>query len=251
MNFDEAKNKVARARLERENCQMAKAWRPAIKAVMKRRNLSAPTLGEKAGLCKTTVQHLLNEAQTITVECLRRIANATETPLSYFVTGHAVEVVDLTSVDRSTIKDIRILPLHLSDEEPGTDNGHGIVALAAADFGPVVHALVQPDNSMAGTDTDPAPPAADLVLAGDTVVYERGRSTNPGDLVVVDVSSGRGKLAVRRLEFGDDGDYYANALSQGFDDLKIDLGMILGKVTYLQRFRRKSAVPSGSRYNRA
>ena len=221
--------------ITRENDRQAGSWQSRIREVMVTKGMSQRKLARLAGLGSTSVRHAVTKADTITIESMRRIANAMNVPLAYLATGTAVVVEDQSETSPDMPKQIIILPVHGAHEEPGLDHGRGSVAVSAWDVGTAPYALEMGDNSMVGTGSNYPPDPADVVLAEDVVIYDTDTPAEPGMLVVVD--TGAPKYTVRLLEY-DEGDYYAAALTRSYGRIPIELDDVLGVVKLTTRGRR-------------
>lgn len=210
--------------ITRENDRQAKSWRNYLKKVMEEQNLSQRKLAELAGLGATSVRHAVQKDGTITIETLRRLANATGKSLAYFMAGE----------DHPPIVAVLI---HAPHEEPGVDHGRGRVFVEKVEEC-VLFGLEMTDNSMMGIGSNFQPDLHDLVVPGDVVIWNPDLEVETGDLIVVDLGQfERPRYCVRLLE-KEDGDYYAAALtrSHGRDKIRPELA---GRVVSVVRRRTR------------
>ena len=230
---------IKESSITRENDRQAATWQERIRNVMAEQGMSQRKLAKLAGLGSTSVRHAVSKADTITIETLRRIANAMNVPLAYLTTGSAVTIDDHGETDPSMPKSIIVLPIHGMHEVPGYDYGRGYAYVDARSVGMLPFALEVGDNSMVGTGSNYQPDPADIVLPGDVVIYDMDADPEPGLLVIVDTGdSVRPKYVVRMLEY-DDGEYYAAALTRSFGRHHVSLEDVVGVVTTASRGRKR------------
>lgn len=225
--------------ITRENDRQAETWQDRLRMSMRTAGMSQRKLARLANLGSTSVRHAVTKADTITIETLRRMANALNVPLGYLVTGSATVVEDFGDENPSLPKHVLLLPIHGMHEVPGADYDRGYVAADARTAGDMPFALEQGDNSMVGIGSNYAPDPHDIVLQGDVVVYDTDATPEPGVLVVVNMGdSVRPKYSCRLLEW-DEGEFYAAALTRSFGRSAIAPEEVVGVVTSTHRRRER------------
>lgn len=233
----QTRTKKSMSELERENERLSKIWRIRVKEVMQAKKLSQRKLAEQADLGSTTIRHLLSKAETVSIETLKRICDAVDVPLQYVLGDSSGILTDMTERDPFVPKRFLVLPVHKSDEKPGTDNGHDYIAMCEKDVGAMAYALEMSDRSMEGTGSNFALNPAHVIMQGDAVVYRPAESANIGDLVVLDISqTGKPKYSVRILEAGSEaGEYIASSTTPGFSVMSVSLDKVVGVVLCVLR----------------
>ena len=219
------------------NDRQAKMWRVRLREMMEEHNMSQRALAEAASLGPTSIRHAVTKNGTITIETLRRLSNAFNTPMNYLLSGQNVSIE--VKGDPTIAHEGYILPIHGTHDIPeNTDCGLGTVFVSKEDCGKEPYAFLAEDNSMMGIGANFQPDLNDIVLPGEIVVWDMDADVTPGDLVMVDMGDvTRPRWAVRLLE-QDEGDYYAAALTRAHGRLKVSLDTIAGRVTHVIRKRR-------------
>lgn len=236
MKHKEANKRSKKTPLSSMNSRMGDVWKGKLKHMLKTKRMSQRALAEKAGLGSTSIRHMVNKADTVTVESLKRVADAVDMPLTYFISGNAFVVQDMAGEDLVTASKIFVLPIHGPHDEPGESHGHGFVTIPEKQAGTAPFAFQSGDGSMLATGANyPVDPLT--VIAGtDVVIYDANTKPSPGSQVVVDISDdGEDPIwAVRVLE-QDDEQWYAAALSRSHGRKRIDKGKVVGTVTFVFR----------------
>jgi transcriptional regulator with XRE-family HTH domain len=221
-----------------ENDRQAKMWRQRLRDMMEEHKMSQRALAEAASLGPTSIRHAVTKNGTITIETLRRLSNAFNTPMNYLLTGQNVSIE--VKGDNKVAHEGYILPIHGTHDVPeNTDCGLGTVFVSKEDCGKEPYAFLMEDNSMMGIGANFQPDLNDIVLPGEVVVWDMtDELPTPGDLVMVDLGDiARPRWAVRLIE-QEEGDYYVAALTRSHGRLKVPLDTIAGRVTHVIRKRR-------------
>lgn len=212
------------------NNAAASGWKDRIKGELKDQKLSQRKLSGMAGMGPTSIRHLLTDADTITLETLRRLSNALNKPLHYMATG----VRSAVEGDDNEMRRVRTLPIRLPQEDhtrPAEDD-HGVIALAVAGLPDSLYALRISDTSMRPDGLNLLPQAEEVLLPGDEVVWSPDLTPGPGELVVARLNN---SLCVRKLVLSDAGEYQLFANNVAFGRVTVRPASILGQVVLVHR----------------
>jgi SOS-response transcriptional repressor LexA len=212
------------------NNKAVAGWKVRISEQLSKQRLSQRKLASLSGLGSTSIRHLLTEADTVTLETMRRIANALNQPI-YYMTAGVTNVVD---GDDSEIKRrIRLLPVAFPTDDPDkVPDERPRLPAALAGRPDKIYALKVTTGAMR-PDRQNEPIAADeIVLPGDVVLWSPALAGEPGQLVVARIS---GQLSVRKLVMTDEGKLQLVAWNSAFGRLFVKPADILGRVLVLHR----------------
>ena len=175
------------------NDKLVAGWRDRIEKTMKAERLSMRKLGILAGLGSTTIRHTLTQAETITLDSLRRIANAMGTSVVYLSFG-----VGAVEGGGDVARGVRVLPIFGPDDAhkdvPDVDRGY--VAVPQAKYPADTKALLVTNTAMTVEGMNAPVPPACVVLQGDVVLFAPSQRAQPGGLCVY-LKSGDPALSIR------------------------------------------------------
>ena len=219
------------SKLEEQNNAAAAGWRERIKAEMGKQRLSQRKLSQMASLGPTSTRHILTQAETVTLETMRRLANALNVPFAQLVAG-VTGVVE--SEEGDTHRRVRLLKIHLpgDDHEKASSAEHGVVPVAIANMPERLYALKVTDTSMEPFGANEPPPSEAIVLKGDIIVWSSDAKPSPGELAVFRLGSG---LCCRMLAQAEDGKMQAVPLNSSFVRASVSAGQVVGRVLLVHR----------------
>ena len=157
-------------------------WKQRIVGEMAAQKLSQRKLAQLSNLGSTSIRHIVNQADTISLETAKRIANALNVPIGYVTAGIKGNVEGLES---GTVK---VLNVERPDgsKEDALDAGRAQVAVVAGGrMPPELRALRVVDNSMNGTSLNGATDPAMQLQKGDVIIWSPDLKAAPGQLAVV------------------------------------------------------------------
>lgn len=214
------------------NAKAVGGWKERVRAEMEAQGLSRRALAGKAGLGAASMNYLLNEAATLSLETASQIASALGLSVKEIVTGERVIIETDDDIGRLHLRLVKV-----ADSDIKVRDAHGVVALPMAGLGAMrdVRAFRQSDLSMIERGQNEPVPDTMIVSHGDIVIWSPEAKPQPGTLVVLHEKVGRDQfLAVRRLvRSGDDFQAAANNADYGRRDIK--LADVLGSVVGIQR----------------
>lgn len=219
------------SRITHANDTAIAGWKDRILSEMEKQDLSQRGLSLKANLGPTSVRHLLTQADTMTLETARRIANALNVPIAYLTAGvlHSVEGGGDAAGRR-----VRLLQVHLPHEDPAKapPADRGVVAIPAANLPDKLYAMKITNAAMrvVGTNGDVSPDQ--IVLPGDVVLWSPQATPEPGSLVVARIGD---VLACRQLALTDENKHQLVAWNSAFGRVIAKPSEILGRVLAIQR----------------
>lgn len=217
------------SRIVEANEKAAAGWKDRIVEEMKNQRLSQRKLAELSGLGATSIRHLVVQAETISLESARRIANALNQPISYITAGVKGQVEGL---DQGTV---RVLAVDRPDgqQEDALDVRRGHVAVIMGYGLPNdLHALRVTDSAMTIHGVNGHADPATQLTKGDVVIYAPESTPAPGELTVVRLGQ---SLVPRILVQTEDGKYQALALNASFSRAAVGAQQIVGRVVQIVR----------------
>lgn len=209
------------------NNRYVSGWKARIRAKLEETSMSQRALGAKAGLGPTSIRSILTDAETTTLETLRRIANAFNMSVVELAFG-----VNGVEGDASNVRLVR-LHSHEDCAAGSPSEPRGAIAVVGAKADQELKALAVETESMEPIQANDQVPPAKVVLRGDVVVWAQGQSASPGELCVVKLPNGR--CDVRMLAQNDHGDLQAVAHNGLVGRSKVKPADILGPVVGIMR----------------
>jgi transcriptional regulator with XRE-family HTH domain len=209
------------------NNRYVSGWKSRIRAKLEEQQMSQRALGAKAGLGPTSIRSILTDAETTTLETLRRIANAFN--MSVVELAFGVQGVE------GEASNVRLAKIYSHDDaHVAVPIEHrGSVALVGVKGEQEIRALAVETEAMEPVQANENVPPAKVIMRGDIVVWAQGQPVSPGELCVVKLPGGR--CDVRMLAQNDHGELQAVAHNGLVGRSKVKAGDLLGPVISVVR----------------
>ena len=236
MKHKAPKKRVKKSQTYALNNFMSEIWQTKLRETLKKRRLSQRALAEKAGMGSTSIRHMVSKAHTVTLESLKRISDAVDLPLSYFVTGNTYLTLDMGVGEDDVIHKIFVLPIFgPRDNPPGENHGKGWVSVPEKDAGVAPYAFQSGDNSMAGEGANYPVSYLQCIGPQDVCVFDAQLAPTPGQTILANLGTPKEPIWAARVYEEDGDEMFASALSRSFGRKCIQADEIFGTLATVVR----------------